>query len=64
MAREIKSSRYYIETIDLNVVTQLNQLEAGIFTLFQSVKSLIPESEFNQLETDLRFSFELNEEFL
>ncbi|MDJ0575293.1 MAG: hypothetical protein QNJ65_09025 [Xenococcaceae cyanobacterium MO_234.B1] len=53
-----------LSTIDLNVGTQLSQLEAGIFTLFQSVRSLIPESEFNQLETDLRLRLELNEEFL
>ncbi len=61
---QITAVQNSLSTIDLNVVTQLNQLQAGIFTLFQSVRSLIPESEFNQLETDLRFSLELNEEFL
>ena len=61
---QITTIQNSLSTIDLNVITQLNQLKAGIFTLFQSVRTLIPESEFNQLETDLRFSFELNEEFL
>ncbi|MDJ0575845.1 MAG: hypothetical protein QNJ65_11850 [Xenococcaceae cyanobacterium MO_234.B1] len=61
---QITAIQNSLSTIDLNIGTQLLQLEAGIFTLFQSVRSLIPESKFNQLETDLRFSLELNEEFL
>ena len=61
---QITTVQSSLSTIDLNVGTQFLQLEAGIFTLFQSVRTLIPETEFNQLETDLRFSFELNEEFL
>ncbi len=61
---QITTVQSSLSTIDLNVGSQLSQLEAGIFTLFQSVRTLIPETEFNQLETDLRFSFELNEEFL
>ncbi len=61
---QINAVQNSLTTIDLNVGTQLSQLEAGIFTLFQSVRSLIPESEFNQLETNLRLRLELNEEFL
>ena len=61
---QITAIQNSLSTIDLNVGTQLNQLEAGIFTLFQSIRSLIPESEFNQLETDLRLRLELNEEFI
>ncbi len=61
---QITAIQNSLSTIDLNVGTQFLQLEAGIFTLFQSVRSLIPESEFNQLETDLRLRLELNEEFI
>ncbi len=61
---QITAVQSSLSTIDLNVVTQPLQLEAGIFTLFQSVRSLIPESEFTKLETDLRFFLELNEKFI
>lgn len=50
--------------IDSNIVTQLNQLDAGIFTLFEALKNLIPASEANQLEQNLRTRLDLGEEFL
>ena len=53
-----------LSNIDLNVLTQLNLVDAGIFTLFQGIKSLIPASESNELETALKFRLDLNEEFL
>lgn len=49
---------------DSNLLTQLNQLDAGIFTLFEAIRNLIPPSEANQLETTLRVRLDLNEEFL
>ena len=49
---------------DSNLLQQLNQLDAGIFTLFEALKNLIPESEASQLESNLRTRLDLQEEFL
>lgn len=49
---------------DGNLLQQLNQLDAGIFTLFEALKNLIPESEISQLETNLKTRLDLQEEFL
>ncbi len=50
--------------IDSNIITQLNQLDAGIFTLFEALSNLIPASEATQLEQSLKTRLDLGEEFL
>ena len=51
-------------SIDTDVLTQLGQLDAGIFTLFEALKNLISESEATQLEQSLRTRLNLEDEFL
>ncbi|MDJ0576580.1 MAG: hypothetical protein QNJ65_15605 [Xenococcaceae cyanobacterium MO_234.B1] len=53
-----------LSNIDFNFLTQLNQLDAGVFTLFQALKNLITSNESNELETALKARLDLNEEFL
>lgn len=49
---------------DSNLLQQLNQLDAGIFTLFEALKNLIPESQASELESSLRTRLQLEDEFL
>lgn len=51
-------------SIDTDVLAQLGQLDAGIFTLFEALKTLIPASEANSLEQSLKTRLDLGEEFL
>lgn len=53
-----------LSLIDISFLTQLSQLDLGIFTLFQGLKLLIPNEQANQLESSLRSTLDLNEEFL
>ena len=53
-----------LSAIDTEVITQLNQLDAGIFTLFESLKSLLPKKDIDQLENNLRTRLNLQDEFL
>ena len=47
-----------------NLLLQLSQLDTGIFTIFEALTLLIPESETPQLESNLRTRLDLQEEFL
>lgn len=49
---------------DSNLLQQLNQLDAGIFTLFEALKNLIPQDQADQLEGSLRTRLDLQDEFL
>ena len=64
LVSKIKDLQESLSNIDTDVLLELQQLDAGIFTLFEALKNLIPASEANQLETALKSRLDLNEEFL
>lgn len=61
---QITETQQELANIDINVLTQLNQVDAGIFTLFEAIKNLIPPGESSDLEAALKIRLDLNEEFL
>lgn len=61
---QINALQESLSNIDTDVLIQLQQLDAGIFTLFEAIRSLIPVTEANQLENSLRTRLDLSEEFL